>query len=189
MHPAVRNVKWLTIRRAWLLLARLGRRKYAINRESRRENHWTLLKQQVDSVIIWRVNKWRQHNCDLVLQELRDWMVERYGDKICVRKRSVDCEHYRFRAHHLPTSFVVGLKSIDKKIHLGCGLLKAICCTLRQTDRYSRTCLFYLKGVKWASTWISVPIKTLTSCGVKRPSGTRPCVLQAGCIYQNTHTS
>jgi hypothetical protein len=111
--------RWFTIRRAWRLLARLGRRKYARAREGRLERRWTRLQEQTDTMIRWRVSKWKQHTCDTVLRDVFDWLVFRYGEKVHV---TTDGDQtggdYIFQGLHLPTSFYVGLRSTHGRIRL-----------------------------------------------------------------------
>jgi hypothetical protein len=111
-------VRWFTVRRAWLLLVRMGRRKYARTRKSLQERGWTLLKQQAEAMIQWCMSKWKQHTCDTALRDLHDWLVERYGEGIHIMQRDHAKEHYMFQATNPANRFDVGILSSNGQISL-----------------------------------------------------------------------
>ena len=108
------TARWFTVRRAWRLLVRLSRRKYAKTVKRERERRWTLLRKQVDAMIEWHVSKRKPaaETSDAVVRELVDWLVKRYGEDI--HETAIDPPGgYTFQARHLTTGFYVGVRSAN----------------------------------------------------------------------------
>ena len=113
------TARWFTVRRAWRLLVRISRRKYAKTVKRLRERRWTLLRKQVDAMIEWHVSKRKPaaETSDAVVRELFDWLVQRYGPDI--HETAIDpAGGYTFQARHLTTGFYVGIRSSNGSISM-----------------------------------------------------------------------